>query len=190
MPIHDAFTQFPIITTERLRLREPRAMDREAIYDMWSDPHVTLYLPHLAHHRLEDTDIQLHDYAYRYRRHLAITWAITFKDREDELLGTCSFHHFGANHRRAETGYALRTQFWRQGITYEAMLAILNYGFGDLDLQRIEALIDDANTASKNLLLKLGFTYEGCLRERALIGDTLKDEHYYSILKREWPHRL
>jgi len=54
---------------------------------------------------------------------------------------------------------------------------------------RIEALIDDANTASKNLLLKLGFTYEGNLRERFLIGDMMKDECYFGMLQREWQNR-
>jgi ribosomal-protein-alanine N-acetyltransferase len=189
MNITDAFSQFPILTTDRLRLRQVQSSDRAALFEMWSDPKATRYLQHLAHASVEDTDIYLHATTMRYQRREAITWAITFQDRDAELLGTCSLHHFGAGFRRAETGYALRPAYWGQGITHEAMLAVLDYGFSDLSLHRIEALIDDANTASKNLLLKLGFTYEGNLRERFLIGGTLKDEHYYGLLQREWQNR-
>ncbi|NJR12481.1 GNAT family N-acetyltransferase, partial [bacterium] len=71
-------------------------------------------------------------------------------------------------------------------IMVECMMAVLAYGFQELGVHRIEAIIDDANTASKKLLLKLGFTYEGVLRERFLIGDRLEDEHYYALHKPVW----
>jgi len=48
----------------------------------------------------------------------------------------------------------------------EAMSTILTYGFIEVQLHRVEAIIDIANEPSKALLLKLGFTYEGNLRQR------------------------
>jgi len=68
----------------------------------------------------------------------------------------------------------------------EAMRAVLDFGFHDLALHRIEAIIDDENTASKMLLLRLGFTYEGRLRERSLQGEQMVDEHMYGLLRHEW----
>ena len=53
-----------------------------------------------------------------------------------------------------------------RAIMTEAMSAILTFGFSELGLHRVEAVIDIANERSKNLLLKLGFTYEGNLRQR------------------------
>jgi ribosomal-protein-alanine N-acetyltransferase len=49
-----------------------------------------------------------------------------------------------------------------------------------------EAVIDDANTRSNGLLLKLGFTYEGTLRERYYFRDRFEDENYYGLLKHQW----
>ena len=75
---------------------------------------------------------------------------------------------------------------WRQGITSEAMSAVLTYGFTELDLHRIEADVAPDNIRSKNLLLKLGFTYEGNLRQRYFFRGQFEDEYYYGLLKDEW----
>jgi ribosomal-protein-alanine N-acetyltransferase len=68
----------------------------------------------------------------------------------------------------------------------ETMSAILAYGFTELGLHRVEAIIDIANERSKGLLLKLGFTYEGNLRQRYYFRDRFEDEHYFGLLKDEW----
>ncbi len=115
----------------------------------------------------------------------AIRWGITLKG-EDRVLGSCGFHHFDAGFHRAETGYELNRAYWRQGMMTEAMSAILTYGFDFLGLHRVEAIIDMANEQSKGLLLKLGFTYEGNLRQRYFFRDRFEDEHYFGLLKDEW----
>lgn len=68
----------------------------------------------------------------------------------------------------------------------EAMSAVLTCGFTELGFHRIEADIDPLNTYSKGLLLKLGFTYEGNLRQRFFFRGQFEDEHYYGLLKDEW----
>ena len=71
------------------------------------------------------------------------------------MIGSCGFHHFDDGFQRAETGYELKRAAWGQGIMTEAMTAILSFGFTELGLHRVEAIIDDANARSKGLLLKL-----------------------------------
>ena len=51
-----------------------------------------------------------------------------------------------------------------------------------------KAIIDMANEQSKGLLLKLGFTYEGNLRQRYFFRGRFEDEHYFGLLKDEWPN--
>ncbi len=69
---------------------------------------------------------------------------------------------------------------------FEAMSAILAYGFTELELHRVEAIIDIANEPSKSLLLKLGFSYEGNLRQRYFFQGRFEDEYYFGLLKDEW----
>lgn len=68
----------------------------------------------------------------------------------------------------------------------EAASAVVTYGFADLSLHRIEAIIDIANERSQRLLLKLGFTYDGFLRQRYYLAGRFEDEHFFSLLKDEW----
>ncbi len=185
MSIEAAFTAFPVLTTERLRLRQLRADDAEAIFAILSDEAVTRYIGFEPHQSLEDSRQNIEQAHDRYARREAIRWGVTLKG-EDRVIGSCSFHHFGPGYHRAEVGYDLHRAYWGKGIASEAVTAVLTYGFATLDLHRIEAIIDIANDASKNLLLKLGFQYEGNLRQRYPFRDRFEDEHYFGLLKHEW----
>jgi ribosomal-protein-alanine N-acetyltransferase len=185
MSIDTAFTRFPVLTTERLVLRQIQAEDAETLFAILSDPQVIEFYGSAPHHSLADTRELIQKIEERYARREALRWGITLQD-DDRLLGTCSFHHFDAAYHRAETGYELNRAYWRRGIMYEAMSAVLTCGFTELGLGRIEALIDIDNAGSKGLLLKLGFTYEGNLRQRYPLGDQFVDEHYFGLLRHEW----
>ena len=69
---------------------------------------------------------------------------------------------------------------------HEALQALLDFGFGELDLNRIEADIDPRNSASARTLERLGFTKEGYLRERWIVGEEVSDTALYGLLRREW----
>jgi ribosomal-protein-alanine N-acetyltransferase len=69
---------------------------------------------------------------------------------------------------------------------HEALQALLDFGFGELDLNRIEADIDPRNSASARTLERLGFTKEGYLRERWIVGEEVSDTALYGLLRREF----
>jgi len=69
---------------------------------------------------------------------------------------------------------------------HEALQELLEFGVGELDLNRIEADIDPRNSASARTLERLGFTKEGYLRERWIVGDEVSDTAIYGLLRREW----
>jgi RimJ/RimL family protein N-acetyltransferase len=56
----------------------------------------------------------------------------------------------------------------------------------ELELNRIEATPLGKNNRSSNVLVKLGFTHEGTLRQRVLFRDSYEDQVYFSLLKNEW----
>jgi RimJ/RimL family protein N-acetyltransferase len=69
---------------------------------------------------------------------------------------------------------------------HEALTALLDYGFHNLNLNRIEADIDPRNVSSAKTLERLGFTKEGHLRERWIVGEEVSDTFLYGLLRREW----
>lgn len=68
----------------------------------------------------------------------------------------------------------------------EAIAAVLRYGFQEMNLNRIEAIIDPANISSVQLLENFDFVQEGLLREYDLGQNGFDDVFMYSILKRDY----
>jgi [ribosomal protein S5]-alanine N-acetyltransferase len=186
MSIEDAFTRFPSLTTEHLHLRQIRPTDAEAFFAIKSDREVMDFYGDETHQTIEETQTLIEQIQTSYKKQEALFWGITRKG-DDTLIGSCAFIAFNRDFQHAEIGYELVRASWRQGITAEAIAAILTYGFAELELHRIEAVTNPRNTPSKHLLLKLGFTYEGNLRQRFLLRGQFLDAQYFGILKDEWP---
>ncbi len=185
MSIDDAFTQFPTLTTNRLHLRQVRPTDAEALFAMRSDPVVMEFFGQEPHQTVEETSTLIQRLQTSYEQRNSLFWGVTLKG-EDTVIGTCTLFSFNFDFHYAETGYDLHRDYWRQGIASEAMSAVLTYGFSELGLHRIEADVAPDNTRSKNLLLKLGFTFEGNLRQRYFFRGQFEDEYYFGLLKDEW----
>lgn len=185
MSIDAAFTHFPSLTPDRLILRQIRPTDAEAMFETFSDAEAMRYYGHEPHQSLDHTHALIERIQANYDAREAIRWGITLKG-EDTAIGSCGFHHFGPGFHHAEIGYELQRAHWGQGIIAKAVSVVLTYGFTKLGLHRVEAIIDDANERSKGLLLKLGFTYEGKLRQRYFFRGRFEDEYYYGLLKDEW----
>ena len=86
---------------------------------------------------------------------------------------------------RATIGYDLLKEYWGNGYMTEAVKAMINYGFEELGLMRIEATVEPANTASVRVLERAGFQLEGKLRKRYLYKDRFHDELVFGIIKEE-----
>jgi ribosomal-protein-alanine N-acetyltransferase len=185
MSLDAAFTHFPSLTTNRLHLRHIQPTDAEAFFAIKSDREVMDFYGDEPHQSLEDTHALIQHLQDSYHRREAVFWGITLQG-ENTIIGSCAFISFNPDVQYAEIGYELNRAYWRQGIMAEAIAAILTYGFTELGLHRIEAVTDPRNTPSKSLLLKLGFTYEGILRQRFFFRDQFLDAHYFVLLQNEW----
>jgi ribosomal-protein-alanine N-acetyltransferase len=83
-------------------------------------------------------------------------------------------------------GYSLASAEWGNGYMQEALTALLDYGFSELDLNRVEADVDPRNAASGRSLERLGFRREGLLRERWIVGGEVSDTALYGLLRKDW----
>ena len=185
MTIDDAFTSFPSLSTKRLLLQQIMPEDAEALFAIRSDEETMKYLGQELYESLAETITVIKLMEERYVHKQSLRWCIKLKG-DDKLIGTCTLFHFDEEYHHAEIGYELNRAFWGKGIMTEAMSAILTFGFSELGLHRIEAVIDIENDRSKNLLIRLGFSYEGNLRQRYFFEDQFLDEYYFGLLKDEW----
>ncbi len=158
---------FPVLKTERLRLRQITSADVDDWLAILSQPDVNRYLVDVDPASVNHMHVlEIIGWTGKiYREGTGIRWAVTLKP-SDTLIGTCGFHRYNAAHCRAEVGYELSAAYWRKGIMTEAARAVLDYCFDDLDLHRVEADVTAGNMASADLLKKLGFQQEGTWRDR------------------------
>lgn len=171
--------------TARLRLRPLAPSDAEAIFALRSDARVQRYGSHPPWTQREAA----HAYIERDIEAMAAGTGAQFGiERRDggTVVGTCSLHELNPSCRRAEVGYVLLPSQWGRGYASEAVAALLDWGFGPLELNRVEADIDPRNTPSARVLERLGFTREGHLRERWIVAGEVSDSWLYGLLAREW----
>jgi RimJ/RimL family protein N-acetyltransferase len=179
-------TALPTLSTERLRLRALRPSDAPALFAIFSDAAVTQYWGHGQMQAMDEAEAFVTQTDEGFRTRELLEWGITWADADD-VIGTAAFAGWDREHRRAEIGFALRRDCWGQGLMTEVLPALLAFGFGALDLHRIEADVDPRNAASIRLLERIGFKCEGHLRERYLNDGDAQDALFYGLLRHEVP---
>lgn len=113
-------------------------------------------------------------------------------DKQSNLpIGECGFHTWNKKHNRAELFYFLKAdEHKRKGFMTEAIPVILRYGFEQMDLHRVEALIAAWNEPSLKLVNKFNFVKEGVMREDYFDNGRHEDSTCYSLLVSEYKSSL
>ncbi|MCI0767763.1 GNAT family protein [Bacillus sp. TL12] len=176
---------FPILETERLKLRELTLLDAETMFHYFEKESVIRYFGMDSFQDMEQVKSTIQNFRKRYEEGNVIRWGIELKGT-NQLIGTCGFHLMNPNHKRAEIGYELDDTYWGKGYASEAMQAILTYGFETMQLIRIAAVVYTENEASHRLLKRAGFQEEGLLRKYMTQNGVAHDTVIYSLLKEEW----
>ena len=93
-----------------------------------------------------------------YEKHGFGRYAVVYKSTS-EFIGFAGLKYMD-EFEDVDLGYRLVRQYWGKGIATEASRPCLDYGFGDLGLERIIALAHAENVASIRVMQKLNFKFE------------------------------
>ena len=113
-------------------------------------------------------------------------WGVSSREGAG-AIGTCTLLNVDLAHRRAEVGFALRRDYWGQGLATDALGSLIEFSFETLALHRLEADVDPKNERSQRVLERQGFRREGYLRERWHHLGKVHDGIFLGLLRREWP---
>lgn len=174
------------IETDRLIIREFNESDFNSVHDYASNPEVTKYLPFGPNSEL-DTKLffnKVRDYQIQYPRY-DYEFAIVLKD-SNTIIGGCGIHVTNINNKEASIGYCYDKKYWGNGYASEAALAIINFGFKNLNLHRIFATCAPFNIGSSKVMEKVDMTKEGHLKEHKFQKGAWRDSFIYSILEHEY----
>ncbi len=147
---------FPILTTERLTLRELSIDDHQDIFALRSDTEINKYLDRQPCKSTEDAINFINKVKENIEKGNSLYWAITLTDLKT-IVGTICLYDFSRENDSCEIGYELMTKFQGSGIMKEAAQVVIDYAFQTLKFKNILAFTHRDNQNSTKLLLKFNF---------------------------------
>ncbi len=176
------FTPFPTLETDRLILRNLCPADMHDVFAIRSHPETMRYIPRPIAQSLDDAKNLIDIITGFTASNERINWALTEKG-SDRLIGIIGYVGFKPESFRAEVGYVLHHAYRQKGLAFEALQAVLDYGFNVLKLHSIEAIINPDNVASISLAEKAGFIREGHMKDYVYHDGRFWDELLYSLIR-------
>ena len=147
---------FPILTTERLTLRQLSIDDQQAIFDLRSNAEINKYLDREPSKTIDDVVNFINKVNDTIEKGSTYYWAITFTNTK-QVVGTICLFDFTSEKNSCEIGYELMMKFQGQGIMQEAIQTVIDFVFQTLKLKKIIAFTHYENQKSTNLLSKFNF---------------------------------
>jgi len=153
----------PVLETERLVLRAPRLEDAENIAMLANERRIAENTARIPHpYTLADAKTFL---AAANRSEQETTFLIALTD--GTLVGACGLElrdgpgGSGAAGAMPELGCWLGVAYWGRGFATEAVRALIDHAFTDLELEALQAGARVTNPASRRVLEKCGFQWTG-----------------------------
>lgn len=176
----------PVLETERLVLRAPQLADAPAIAALANEPRIAENSTRIPHpYTVADAE----DFIAGVKLPAGeLPFAVTLRD--DTLIGICALVQPAGFALEApegpELGYWIGVPFWGKGYATEAVRALIDYAFTELDHETLLARARVTNPASRRVLEKCGFQWTGVglYRIRAIASSAPIDR--FRLERRIW----
>jgi [ribosomal protein S5]-alanine N-acetyltransferase len=180
-----AFTLLPFqnLSSERLLLRKLTPNDVNEMFAIRSNEDVMKYIPRPLCKTKEEVLELITLMQNKLETNEACNWAITLKN-DDKLIGFIGHYNIKWEHFRSEIGYMLAPKYHGKGIATESTKLLVDFGFNQMKMHSLEAIIDPANVASARVLEKNGFVKEAHLKENGFYNGKFLDTIIYSLIKK------
>ena len=177
----------PRFETNRLILRTLELSDAPWLFKYASLELVTEFISWQTHKSLKETENVIRQLQQNYLKGIPEPYGIFLKSAPDQMIGSVGLFWNSKPHKVMEIGAVIAPEFWGQGITLEAFEALIDFGWKNFDVERIQGRCIQGHTKSRRLMEKMGMTFEGIIR-RAINGPKgPKDMEMFSLLRNEWP---
>ena len=177
-----SFLPFKNLESQRLLLRHITPADVNEIFALRSNADVMKYVPRPLCTKPDDAMDLINMMEKKLETNEGINWAITLKG-DNTLIGFIGHYQIKWEYFRSEIGYILSPEFQGKGIVTEAIKLIVDYGFNDMNMHSLEAVIDPENAASARVLEKNNFIKEAHFKENEFFDGKFIDSVFYSLLE-------
>ena len=175
----------PFIVGEKIYLRSIVEADLTPVYREWFND--TKVCEFNSHHRFPNYDANMKDYYESVIRNEA-NLVLAICDKETDLhIGNVSLQDIDPPNQKAEFAIIIgNKEYWGKGVGQEAMRLIVQHGFSELNLHRIELGTAEDNIGMQKLALLLGFKEEGRSRQAMWKNAKWKTIFHYGLLVDEF----
>ena len=178
-----SFLPFKNLSSERLLLRQITPADVSEVFAMRSNEDIMKYVPRPLCKTLDEAIALMNMIQQKIETNEGINWAITLKG-SDTMIGFIGHYRIQWENFRSEVGYMLSPDFQGQGIATEAVHLVTEYGFKEMKMHSLEAIIDPDNIASAKVLEKSKFVKEAHFKENEFYDGKFLDSVVYSLLEK------
>jgi len=147
------------LETERLVLKQFSETDAELLFALNTDADVVKYVGEAVYTDMTEVYKSLARGYEQYEKYKQGRLSVFIK-QTGEYIGWCGLRYFPES-GRTDIGYRFLKKHWGKGYATEASVVCLDYGFNILGLNEIVATAMKENSASINVMKKLGLKYEG-----------------------------
>ncbi|HEY4514269.1 MAG TPA: GNAT family protein [Candidatus Paceibacterota bacterium] len=175
----------PFLTGETIYLRVIKEADLNENYREWfNDEEICRYN---SHHRFPNYDQNMRSY-YESIIKSGSNLVLAICDKKtDKHIGNIALENIDTLNQSAEFAVLIGDKtHWGKGVGAEAGKLIIQHGFEELNLHRIQCGTQDDNIAMQKLAARLGFKKEGRMRESVWKSGKFKDHIYYGLLRHEF----
>ena len=168
------------INSNGFYIREMHLTDADQYMSLMNHPEVSPFIPHqLLPKSSFDVIRTITSLKALSATESGAYWAIC--NPEGKLIGACGFESWNHFHRRLELAFELHPDYQGRGIMTQALTAIIDVGFNDMQALRIEAFTLTYNEPSIKLLERLGFEHEATLKSYRMFNHKIHDIHLFSL---------
>lgn len=157
-----AFDEFPSMNIGKYSLRQINIGDCSDIFEIYSDSENIVYEGIKTINTFDEAAQYINTIINGFNKKIFIRWCIESQETK-KVIGLIALHHIDSENSKVQIGYILNKKYWKMGIMHTCIKEIINYLINELQVRRIEAMIDPRNISSINLVKKLGFFKEDLL---------------------------
>ena len=178
----DAFynEKFPIPNVdENFFYRKQLVKDAEAVFEYYTHTEVARYILASNAENLAKATAEIYYCRGLFKHRCGIYWTLARK-KDDYMIGAIGLY-INNQYYRAEICYDLSHRYWNRGIMTKAIKTIINFSFRHIPVNRIEAVTIKENIASVTTLKKVGFIYEGTMKNYRYFNGRFHDIEMFAI---------
>ncbi len=155
------------------------------LYVKWeNNPSVRIYSRNIIPHTIEDMKKFFKPSERGLKREISFE---VWHKKDEKPIGFGEVADIDWYSQKAYLGLIIgEPEYWGQKIGEEATKLIVEYAFNELNLYKLQASINSANTGSWRCAEKNGFIREATLKKDSYVNGKYFDTYFYSLFKDDW----